>query len=78
MNATIYMVDSTTGQVLASKSVVGTHERKGMDVGYATGDWVLVESASIGYDVGKVSLSGELVKLQMRRKNRHRRGSRPS
>jgi curli biogenesis system outer membrane secretion channel CsgG len=33
------MVDSTTGQVLASKSVVGTHERKGMDVGYATGDW---------------------------------------
>jgi cell fate regulator YaaT (PSP1 superfamily) len=41
-----------------------------------TGDWVLVESASIGYDVGKVSLSGELVKLQMRKKNRHRRGSR--
>ena len=39
VNATIYMVDSTTGQVLASKSVVGTHERKGMDVGYATGDW---------------------------------------
>lgn len=39
VNATIYMVDSTTGQVLASKSVVGTHERKSMGVGYATGSW---------------------------------------
>jgi curli biogenesis system outer membrane secretion channel CsgG len=39
VNATIYIVDSTTGQVLASKSVVGTHQRKGMNVGYATGDW---------------------------------------
>lgn len=39
VNATIYIVDSTTGQVLASKSVVGTHERKAMDVGYATGSW---------------------------------------
>jgi curli biogenesis system outer membrane secretion channel CsgG len=39
VNATIYIVDSTTGQVLASKSVVGTHKRKSMDVGYATGGW---------------------------------------
>lgn len=39
VNATIYMVDSTTGQVLASKSVVGTHKRSAMNVGYATGDW---------------------------------------
>jgi len=39
VNATIYIVDSTTGQVVASKSVVGTHERKGMNVGYATGSW---------------------------------------
>jgi curli biogenesis system outer membrane secretion channel CsgG len=39
VNATIYIVDSTTGQVVASKSVVGTHERKSMDVGYATGNW---------------------------------------
>lgn len=39
VNATIYMVDSTTGQVVASKSVVGTHKRSAMDVGYATGDW---------------------------------------
>lgn len=39
VNATIYIVDSSTGQVLASKSVVGTHVNSGMDVGYASGDW---------------------------------------
>ena len=39
VNATIYIVDSTTGQVVASKSVVGTHERKGMNLGYSTGSW---------------------------------------
>jgi len=39
VNATIYIVDSTTGQILASKSVVGTHERKSVDASYATGSW---------------------------------------
>ena len=39
VNATIYIVDSTTGQVVASKSVVGTYKQKGMDVGYSTGGW---------------------------------------
>jgi len=39
VNATIYIVESSTGQVLASRSVVGTHERQSMDVGYATGSW---------------------------------------
>lgn len=34
----------------------------------STGDWVVVEVASGGFDVGKVSLSGELVRLQMKRK----------
>jgi cell fate regulator YaaT (PSP1 superfamily) len=33
-----------------------------------TGDFVLVESPSGGYDLGKISLSGELVRLQMKRK----------
>ena len=33
-----------------------------------TGDWVLVESTSGGYDVGTITLSGELVRLQMKRK----------
>jgi curli biogenesis system outer membrane secretion channel CsgG len=39
VNATIYIVDSTTGQVLASKSVVGTSERKGGTFGYSGAGW---------------------------------------
>ncbi|MEE2776934.1 MAG: CsgG/HfaB family protein [Acidobacteriota bacterium] len=35
MNATIYMVDSTTGQILASTSVVGAAKRKGAGVSYS-------------------------------------------
>lgn len=33
----------------------------------STGDWVLVE-ASNGYDIGRISLSGDLVRLQMKKK----------
>jgi len=33
-----------------------------------TGDWVLVESSSGGYDVGTITLSGEMVRMQMKRK----------
>ncbi len=33
-----------------------------------TGDWVLIESASGGYDVGTITLSGEMVRMQMKRK----------
>ncbi len=39
VNATVYVVDSTTGQVLASKSVVGTHKRSSVNTGYSTGSW---------------------------------------
>jgi curli biogenesis system outer membrane secretion channel CsgG len=39
VNATIYIVDSTTGQVVASQSVVGTHKRKNLGVGYNAGGW---------------------------------------
>ena len=39
VNATIYIVDSTTGQIVASKSVVGTSKQKGASVGYNTGSW---------------------------------------
>jgi len=35
VNATIYIVDSTTGQVLASKSVVGSAAKRGLGVGYS-------------------------------------------
>jgi curli biogenesis system outer membrane secretion channel CsgG len=39
VNATIYVVDSTTGQVLASRSVVGESTRKGMALGYSGAGW---------------------------------------
>jgi curli biogenesis system outer membrane secretion channel CsgG len=39
VNATIYIVDSTTGQVMASKSVVGVSTRKGLDLGYSGAGW---------------------------------------
>jgi len=39
VNATIYIVDSTTGQVLASKSVVGESTKKGLSLGYSGSGW---------------------------------------
>lgn len=36
-------------------------------IDYSTGDWVVVETAA-GQDVGKITLSGDLVRLQMKRK----------
>ena len=39
VNATIYVVDSTTGQVLASKSVVGESTQKGLGLGYSGAGW---------------------------------------
>lgn len=34
-----------------------------------TGDTVVVEAATGGYDIGRISLSGELVRLQMKKRN---------
>lgn len=39
INATIYIIDSTTGQVKASTKVVGKSGRKGLDLGYSGGNW---------------------------------------
>jgi curli biogenesis system outer membrane secretion channel CsgG len=39
VNATVYLVDSTTGQVMASTNVVGVSNRKGANVGYSSGNW---------------------------------------
>jgi len=39
INVTIYMVDSTTGQVVASTSVVGTAKQKGAAIGYSGRGW---------------------------------------
>ncbi|RMG43079.1 MAG: hypothetical protein D6718_12990 [Acidobacteria bacterium] len=39
INATIYVVDSTTGQVIASTNVVGKAEKKGIKLGFDTSRW---------------------------------------
>lgn len=39
INATIYVVDSTTGQVLASTDVVGRSNRTSASIGYSSWDW---------------------------------------
>ncbi len=39
INATIYVVDSTTGMVMASKSVVGKSDRKAGRFGYSGRNW---------------------------------------
>ena len=39
INATIYVVDSTTGQVLASTDVIGRSNRTSADIGYSSWDW---------------------------------------
>jgi curli biogenesis system outer membrane secretion channel CsgG len=39
INAVIYVVDSTTGQIMSSKKVVGEASRTGLDVGFADRNW---------------------------------------
>jgi curli biogenesis system outer membrane secretion channel CsgG len=39
INAVIYIVDSTTGQVVASKKVLGTAKSSGLSVGFSNRDW---------------------------------------
>ncbi|MDH4232958.1 MAG: hypothetical protein OEW04_13135 [Nitrospirota bacterium] len=39
INAVIYVADSTTGQVLASRKVVGDASSTGVDVGFSDRDW---------------------------------------
>ena len=53
VNATVYIVDSTTGQVLASTNVVGVSKKKAMNVGYGTGDWGAAFGGHKNDNVGK-------------------------
>lgn len=39
INAVVYVVDSTTGQVVASKKVYGESSRTGVNVGFTDKDW---------------------------------------
>jgi curli biogenesis system outer membrane secretion channel CsgG len=39
INAVLYVVDSTTGQIVASKKVIGTAKSSGVSVGFSDRDW---------------------------------------
>jgi curli biogenesis system outer membrane secretion channel CsgG len=39
INTVVYVVDSTTGQVVASKKVIGTAKSSGMSIGFSNRDW---------------------------------------
>lgn len=54
VNATVYVVDSTTGQVLASSNVIGTSKQKAANIGYSTGGW---GAAFGGHDNDNVGLA---------------------
>jgi curli biogenesis system outer membrane secretion channel CsgG len=57
INAVIYVVDSTTGQVVASKKVIGQAARTGLNVGFSDRDWGAdiggFKKTNVGEAVGK-------------------------
>ena len=40
------------------------------DIDISSGDWVAVQGEKSGHDIGKVTMKGELVALQIKRKSR--------
>ncbi len=70
INAVIYAVDSTTGQVVASKKVVGEASRTGLDVGFSDRDWAAdlggFKKTNVGKAVEKaVDEAVEFISLQI-------------
>ena len=67
VNATIYIVDSTTGQVLASKSVVGVAGKRALGFGYSGAGWSGDVGGFKNDNVGKAveSACGEAVKFMI-------------
>jgi curli biogenesis system outer membrane secretion channel CsgG len=57
INAVIYVVDSTTGQVVASKKVIGQADRTSLNVGFSDRDWGAdiggFKKTNVGEAVGK-------------------------
>ncbi len=53
MNITIYMVDSTTGQIIASESVTGVSKSKGLGVAYYDPKWSAAVGGEKNDNVGK-------------------------
>ena len=46
-----------------------TFYKVGQNPRYVTGDLVILDAGNGGYDIGRVSLMGDLVKVQMKKKN---------
>lgn len=53
ISMTIYMVDSTTGQVIASQSVTGTSKSRGLGVGFSSGNWGAAFGGNENDNLGK-------------------------
>ncbi|MBK9270548.1 MAG: hypothetical protein IPM48_03035 [Saprospiraceae bacterium] len=66
-------IEDPTGSDLAEVSFKNgarkTFYKTGGKHYFTTGDLVVVDTGSGGYDVGRISLMGDLVKLQMKKKN---------
>ena len=41
-----------------------------MGLDLSVGDWIAVQAEKSGHDIGKITMIGELVQLQIKRKNR--------
>ena len=41
------------------------------NIAISSGDWVAVQGDKSGHDIGKITMKGELVALQIKRKNRN-------
>jgi hypothetical protein len=60
VNVTMYMVDSTTGQIMASKSVVGKSNSSGGSIGYSGNGWAAGGGGFKKDNVGKAIESAVL------------------
>ena len=72
----LYQIDTPTNEEKLFFEVQFKADRKEFyinseEYNISTGDWVAVEGEKSGHDIGKVTMKGELVSLQLKRKNRN-------
>lgn len=72
----LYHIDTpnNTGKHLLEVQFKGERKdfyRNTDEVNISIGDWVVVEGNTLGHDIGRVTMKGELVGLQIKRKNRN-------
>lgn len=71
----LYQIESPTKENRNLLEVQFKGDRKDFfinkdNISLEVGDWIAVEAENTGHDIGKISMKGELVKLQMDRKKR--------